>query len=150
MTIDRIMTPNMNNILSMTSVKPDRIYLPYKADGNILFHASNLLAEMADSNGNYDETSADDLRRFRAEIDKMMAESKITTYVVPHVSRHFPSIGFVIEIDAPNGNHLTKRVFAPRAEKQAGVILTAFFATGAQGLNADVRESYKKQLATVK
>lgn len=148
MTIDKTMTANMNNILSMTSAKPDMIYLPYKADGNILFHASDLLAEMVDSNGNYDETSADDMRNFRAEVDKTMAQSKIAAYVVPHVSRRFPSVGFVIEVDAPNGKRLTKRVFAPRAEKQADEILTAFFAAGAQGLNADVRESYKRQLAT--
>lgn len=148
MTIDKTMTIDARNILSMTSVKHDKIYLPYMVDSNILFHASDLLAEMVDSNGNYDETSTDDLRRFRAEVDKTMAESKIMAYVVPHVSRRLPSAGFVIEVDAPNGKRLTKRVFAPRAEKQAGEILTAFFAAGAQGLNADVRESYKRQLAT--
>ena len=148
MTIDKTMNVNASNILSMTSTKPDKVYLPYKVDGNILSHASNLLAQMVDGNGSYDETSADDMRRFRSKVDEAMAGSTITAYVVPRVSRHFPSVGFVIEVDAPNGEHLTERVHMPRSEKQAGEILSAYFAAGAQGLNTSVRESYKRQFAT--
>lgn len=148
MTIDKTMNVSVSNILSMTSVKADKVYLPYRVDGNIRFHVSDLLAAMVDSNGNYAETSADDMRRFRSEVDKAMAGSTITAYVVPHISRRFLSVGFVIEVDAPNGEHLTKRVHMPRSEKQAGEILSAFFAAGAQGLNTSVRASYKRQLAT--
>lgn len=140
------MTANMCNI-TLISAEPNKIYLPYKLDGGILYHASDLVAEMVDRNGNFDETSADDMRRFRAEVEKAMAESQITAYVVLHVSKNFPSVGFVIEVDAPNGKRLTKRVFVPRAEKQAGKILAAFYAAGAQGLNAAVKKSYARQLA---
>lgn len=148
MSIDKTMTANLHNILSMTSAKPDKIYLPYKPDGNILYHASDMLAGMVDSNGNFDESCADDMQRFRAEVDKAMAESKITVYIVPHVSRYFPSVGFVIEIDTPNSEHLSKRVFVPRAAKETEKILSAYFAAGAQGLDANMAECYKRQLAT--
>lgn len=148
MTIDTFMSVDVSNILSMASVRCNRVYLPYRVDGNILFHVSNLLAGMVDSNGTYDDSNDDDMMRFRAEVDKAMAGSAVRAFLVPHVSRRFPSVGFVIEVDAPNGEHLTERVHMPRSEKQAGEILSAFFAAGAKGLNAGIRESFKRQLTT--
>lgn len=115
----------INNTFTMTSTNATRIYLPCKINENLSMEALKALWE----NGQ----DAEDIK-------------SMTTYLVPHVSRIRPTLGYIVEIFTNDGQQITKKVYVNNSTDEAAVILDRFFAAGAPGLDAEFRECFEQQL----
>lgn len=113
----------INNI-TMTSANRTRIYLPYTLTDGLSMEALKAAWE--------DGKTEQDIKT-------------VSAYLVPHVSRTRPSIGYIVEITTNDGQRITKRIFSPATAQTAATILNSFFAAGAPGLDAEYRKCYEQQ-----
>lgn len=111
------------NAITMTSADSTRIYLPCQITHELSMEALNAVW----ANGKDVEDIAD-----------------LKAYLVPHVSRTRPTIGYIVEITTNDGQHITKRIYKPAAT-EAAAVLASFFEAGAPGLDEDCRQCLERQ-----
>lgn len=71
--------------------------------------------------------------------------SNIEAYLVPHVSRRRPTIGFILKIITNDGQQISARVYVPTAPEIVANILDRFFEAGAPGLDAVYHRWFEEQ-----
>lgn len=113
----------INNI-TMTSSNTTRIYLPCDLTDDLSMEAIKTVWE-----------HGKDGRDIKT----------IAAYLVPHVSRTRPTIGYVVEITTNDGQKITQRIYGSTTSQTAADILDSFFAAGAPGLDAEYRKCYEQQ-----
>lgn len=113
----------INNI-TMTSANTTRICLPCEVTDDLNLEALKAVWE----NGKTEQ----DIKT-------------VSAYLVPHVSRTRPTIGYVVVISTSDGQQITKRIFSPAASQTAAAILDSFFKAGAPGLDDEYRKCYEQQ-----
>lgn len=69
----------------------------------------------------------------------------IAAYLVPHVSRTRPTIGYIVEITTNDGQKITQRIYSPATAQTAATALDSFFKAGAPGLDDEYRKCYEQQ-----
>lgn len=113
----------INNI-TMNSANRTRIYLPYTLTDGLSMEALKAAWEHGQD--------AEDIKT-------------VAAYLVPHVSRTRPSIGYVVEITTNDGQKITQCIYSPATAQTAAAILDSFFKAGAPGLDAEHRKCYEQQ-----
>lgn len=142
--IDYDMTINRTNILSMTTARADRIYLPYTNTGGVCYYVGQMLADHIGQTREYPDTPTGD-RQLSKDTTAMLDHSKISTCLVLQPSRIQPRAGLAINVTTPDGQRLHQMIYVPNGNDIAAGIVSKFLKAGAPGLRDDVRRSYEHQ-----
>lgn len=114
----------IDNTLTMTSANTTRIYFPCDLTDDLSFEALKATWEHGQ------------------DIEDI---GTISAYLVPHVSRTRPTLGYVVEVTTNDGQRIKKHIHSPGEDETAAAILDSFFAAGAPGLDAEYRKCYEQQ-----
>ena len=131
------------NILSMSTIRNDRIHLPYAVTGDVLYYAEALIAEVMPAD-DYPDTDDGD-QRLCEDCAMILENSTVTAVLTLDVSTQKPLTGIMIGVDLPDGRRITRQIYTPAGNALAPDIITDYLADGAPGLRADIRDFYEKQ-----
>ena len=125
------------DVLDWTSTKADRISLPYRSTGDILYHADMLIVEDMPYNG--DENDMDAAAAFDAECLEALGTSTVTAMlrILPYKDRLLAGID--LTVDTADGRHLERHLTGDMERETIGAILDRFFDMGAAGLSSTFR-----------
>lgn len=130
------MTINPADVLAWESAKSDRVYLPYRVNDDLLSEAYNAIADSIHAEANMSD--------FDNAVSRALDSATVTACIVPHVSRSFPSIGFVISVILADGKRLERRVPVKSTDESYTDIVNQFFQSGANGLDKSYKDYYSK------
>ena len=127
---------------AMTSASRTRIHLPIKNLTDEMFSAVDAL--MADR---WHELGGMEGIEQGFNLEQL---SKISAYLVPHISTHDYLIGCMVEVITEHGAKLTKYISMEAERKNIITILDQFFSAGAPGLAPQFRNYFQSKHETLK
>lgn len=121
------------DVTGWTSSRPDRISLPYRHTGDILYHANMLIVENTPYHG--DENDMDAAAAFDAECLKELDRSTITALLRILPYRNMLLAGIDLTVTTADGRHLERQITGNVERDSIEAILDRFFSMGAAGLS---------------
>ena len=131
------------DVLNVTSTRFDRITLPIKPQGDVLFYAEQMIAEVTPTTG-YPDTD-EGAARYTADCLRVLDESKISATVTLTPQHKRISASVDLTVTTPDGQRLRRRYVCHIPDETAAEIIKDFFAAGAAGLRADYREYFQRR-----
>lgn len=130
--LDETLTITQADVADWTSLRPDRIALPYQVTDDLLYHAYMLILDAVPYYGSEDDE--DTIAAWDAECVRTLDASTVTATLKILPYRRKPLAGIALTVDTADGQHLTRQITGKAEPETIENITAEFFGRGAAGL----------------
>lgn len=139
---DNFFTIKFEDVTGWISQQHDKIALPYRLTGDILYHAHLAIAEEIPYTGAEDDETA--IEAWDTQCLKTLDSSNVTAALMILPYRRKPLASIRLTVDTPDGRHMERKIFCTVELDTIEAILDQFFHMGASGLSNSFREYCSK------
>ena len=134
---DDFLTIKQEDVTGWNSQQQDRIALPYRNTGDILFNANLLISDNTPYMGAEDDQNA--IAEWDAECLKTLDNSTVSAMLKILPYRRKPLAGIALTVTTADGRHMERKITGTVEPETIEAILDQFFSMGAAGLSSTFR-----------